>query len=264
MKTIGLIKTFSLLFLIFLSLRLYSSAVGYPKSHSPEELLQQMLSGEYKSNYKAVKWHATPGDINEFNGLLGEGGTLYSFIDTTFIVQRGNDTVYYTIFRTAPMIINEYGDFVNSNNCHVCGVNLGYLSYTIEKDSIYIIKFKRNFAAHGSFGERSYNLSMINLGDGYELFKVDDIYEGMGTTSVATMFYQDGELKLSVISAENNRGNREQNQKGYYEFKSDFSFDNNNHSVIIRQSGYMIDEMSGRKVPINKTRKFIIDNYTDI
>ena len=262
MNIIRLIKIFCLMSLTLLSLSLYSSPEGYPKSYSPEELLQKMLSGEYLSSYNAVKWNGTPGDMHEFNGLLGEKGTLYSFVDTIFIVQRGSDTMYYTVFRTAPMIISEDGDFVNSNNCHVCGVNLGLFSYTIENDSIYIYKFKRNFATHGSFGEKSYDLSMVNLGDGYELLKVDDIYEGMGTTSFITRFYLDGELKLSMISAENNRGSRDKNQNGYYEFTSDFSYDNNDRSIIIKQSGYRIDERRGRKIPIFKIHKTTIDNYS--
>jgi hypothetical protein len=138
---------------------------------------------------------------------------------------------------------------------HVCGVNLGYVSYTIENDSIYIYKFKRSFATHGSFGEKSYDLSMVNLGDGYELLKVDDIYEGMGTTSFITRFYLDGELKFSMISAENNRGSRDKNQNGYYEFTSDFSYDNNDRSIIIKQSGYRIDERRVEKYRYLKSIK---------
>ncbi|RYF84515.1 MAG: hypothetical protein EOO03_14685 [Chitinophagaceae bacterium] len=164
------------LLLVLFSNNLYAAPVGYAASAIPAEILTHLLNGEYKANVKGVKWNATPGDIHEFNGQLGERNDLYSFVDTTMVIDRGTEKIYYTIFRTAPMITNEDGEFVNANSCHVCGVALGYFSYTIEDDSIYIQKFRRNFATHGSFGEKSYTLSLINLGDGYELLKVDDPY----------------------------------------------------------------------------------------
>ncbi len=237
-------------------------AQAYPASYTPVELLTQLLDGELRANSNSVKWSATPGDMHEFNGQLVKNSVLYSFVDTTMVIDRGNEKVFYTIFRTAPMITNEEGEFVNANNCHVCGVNLGYFSYTIENDSIYVNKFKRNFATHGSFGEKSYTLSMINLGDGYELVKVDDPYEGMGISSVATKFYQDGELLLSMISEENNRGNREKDQKAYYQFKTDFNYNNKEHIIIVKQTGYRIDEDSAKRQLINKTRKLVFDSYT--
>ena len=250
-----------LLFVLFAN-NLFASPPGYPASVTPSEILTHLLNGEYKANQKAVKWNATPGDIHEFNGQLGENSVLYSFVDTTMVIERENEKVYFTIFHTAPIVTNEDGEFVNANNCHVCGLNLGYFSYTIESDSIYVNKFKRNFATHGSFGAKSYNLSMINLGDGYELLKVDDPYEGMGINSVATRFYQNGELMLSFISKENNSGNRDKDQKGYYEFNTDSSYNNMEHTITVKQSGYRIDEDSGRKIQINKTKKLLVDNYT--
>lgn len=247
---------------ILISYCMVASPVSYPKSYTPENMLEHLLSGEYNTDRKAVKWYATPGDIHEFNGQLGENRALFSFVDTTMIIKRGDENVYYTIFRTAPMITSEEGDFVNANSCHICGVNLGYFSYTIENDSIYITKFKRNFATHGSFGAKSFSLSMINLGDGYELLKVDDPYEGMGITSVTTRFYQDGELMLGMISEENNSGNRDKNQKGYYEFITDFTYNDKEHTILIKQTGYRIDEKSGKKISMNKTKKLIFDSYT--
>lgn len=241
---------------------LFASPIGYPASYTPAELLSHLFNGEYKADKKGVKWSATPGDIHEFNGQLGEQNVLYSFIDTTMTIDREGEKIYYTIFHTSPMVINEEGKLVNPNNCHVCGVNLGYFSYIIENDSIYIQKFKRNFATHGSFGEKSYDLSMINLGNGYELLKVDDPYEGMGTASVATRFYQDGELMLSMISTENNRGNRAKNQKGYYEFKTDYAYNNKAQTITVRQTGYRIDEHSGKRIPTSKIKKLNLDNYT--
>lgn len=251
------------MWLMFLfSNSLYASPVAYPVNYTPAELLTALLSGAYDANQKSVKWSATAGDIHEFNGQLGEQNVLYSFIDTTIIINREGEKIYYTIFHTSPMVVNEEGEFVNPNNCHVCGVNLGYFSYTIENDSIYIQKFKRNFATHGSFGEKSYTLSMINLGDGYELLKVDDPYEGMGINSVATRFYQDGELLLSMISEENNSGNHDKDQKGYYEFITDFSYHDKEHTILIKQTGYRIHEKSGKKIPTNETKKLIFDSYT--
>ncbi|NTS43819.1 hypothetical protein HRG84_23255 [Flavisolibacter sp. BT320] len=250
------------LLLVLLSNNLYAAPVGYPASATPSEILTHLLNGEYKVNVKGVKWNATPGDIHEFNGQLGEKSVLYSFVDTTMVISRENEKVYYTIFRTAPMMTNEDGEFVNANSCHVCGVALGYFSYTIEDDSIYIQKFKRNFATHGSFGEKSYSLSIINLGDDYELLKVDDPYEGMGTASVATRFYQEGELMLSMISKENNRGNTYENQKGYYEFKTEYAYNDKAHTITIKQTGYRIDEQKGKRILINKIKKLNFDNYT--
>ena len=91
--------------------------------------------------------------------------------------------------------------------------------------------------------------------DGYELLKVDDQYEGMGITSVGTKFYREGELMLSMITEENNRGNRNRNQKGYYEFNTDFAYSNKAHSVTVKQTGYRIDELSGKRKNISKIRK---------
>jgi hypothetical protein len=254
-------KVLGIAFLL-MSCCLHASPIGYPTNYTPENILINLLSGEYNAKFNAVKWSATPGDIHEFNGQFGENRALFSFVDTTMMFKRGDENVYYTIFRTSPMITNEEGKFENANNCHVCGVNLGYFSYTIENDSIYIQKFKRNFATHGSFGAKSYTLSMINLGDGYELLKVDDPYEGMGITSVSTRFYQDGELLLSMISEENNSGNREKEKKGYYEFITDFSYNDKEHTILIKQTGYRIHEKSGKKIVTNKTKKLIFDSYT--
>jgi methionine-rich copper-binding protein CopC len=247
---------------VLISYSLNAAPVSYPKSITPEKMLEHLLSGEYKKGLNAVEWHATPGDIHEFNGQFGDNQTLYTIVDTTFILLRGDEKVYYTIFRTAPMIRHEEGEFVNASNCHACGVNLGYFSYTIENDSLHVTKFRRNFATHGSFGAKSYNLSMVNLGEGYELLKVDDPYDGMGITSVSTKFYQDGELMLSLISKENNGGYREKNQKGYYEFNTSFTYDNNAQTINIRQTGYRIDEKSGKRIPISKAKKLSPDNYT--
>ena len=250
------------LLLLLLSNNLSASSYGYPASYTPADLLSHLLKGEYNANQQSVKWPATPGDIHEFNAQLAENSVLYSFVDTTMAIQRENQKVYYAIFRTAAMITNEEGKFANANNCHVCGVNLGYVSYRIENDSIYVDKFRRNFATHGAFGSNSYSLSLINLGEGYELLRIDDPYDGMGIHSVATSFYQDGVLMLSMISKENNGGYREKKQKGYYEFNTSFVYDNNTQTITIRQTGYRMNEKSGKKIPINKTKTLIYDNYT--
>lgn len=234
----------------------------FHKSQSPQEILKYQLAGDVDAKNNAVKWNATPADIHEFNGAFIEKPVLYTIVDTTFKVKRESDTLYYVIFRTAPMITDEEGNFVNSNSCHVCGVNLGYFSYTIENDSIYLNNFKRNFATHGSFGSKTYTLSFVNLGDGYELLRVDDAYEGMGTASVSTRFYAGGELMLSIISKENNSGNRDKGQKGYYEFKTDYAFSKKDHTIIVKQTGYSIDEKTGKKALTNKIKKFIYNNNT--
>jgi len=248
--------------LMLISYQLNASPAGYPISYKPKDLLKELLAGEGINGLNGVKWYATPGDVLEFNAHFSETGVLYSIIDTTFAFDREGEKLYYVIFGTAPMVTNEEGDFVNSNSCHVCGVNLGYFSYTTDNDSIYVNKFKRNFAVHGSFGEKSYTLSIINLGDAYDLLRVDDPYEGMGIFSVTTRFYKDGELVLSMISEENNSGNREKTKKGYYEFETDFAYSNKVSVITVKQTGYRIDEKSGKKEPINKTRRLYFDNYT--
>lgn len=240
----------------------HASPLRYPAFYTPDVLLTALLNGEYHANKKAVKWLATPADIHEFNGQLGENNFLYSVVDTTMVIERATEKVYFIIFRTAPMVTNEEGEWVNANNCHVCGVKLGYCSYTIEGDSIYVQKFSRNFATHGSFGEKTYSLSIIDLGDGYELLKVDDPYEGMGTTSVSTRFYMDGELMLSMISKENNSGSRNKNEKGYYEFRTAFDYNRERHTITIRQTGYSIHEQTGKRMVTNKTKKLVVDDYT--
>lgn len=255
-------KTVLCIVLLLSTCVIHASFVSYSAYYKPADLLTNLLSGEWDAKHHVVKWRATPGDVHEFNGVLSAQSMLYSFIDTTFAVDLDGEKQYYVVFHTAPMMTNEDGEFVNANSCHVCGVNLGYFTYSKDKDSIYVDKFKRNFAKHGSFGSRSYSLSIINMGDGYELLKVDDPYEGMGTASVATRFYQEGELLLSIISKENNSGSRNKNEKGYYEFKTAFAYDPKMHTITIRQTGYRLHEQTGRKIVTDKKKKLIVDNYT--
>lgn len=212
--------------------------------------------------HNAVKWKATPGDVEEFNGQQGSPAVLYSFVDTTFSIDRADGKLYLILFHTAPMATSENGEFENINNCHACGVSLGYLSYTVEGDSIDVQQFKRNFATHGSFGKPSYTLSFINLGEGYELLRVDDRYEGMGVVSVSTRFYSYGELMLSLISKEATTGKGRKTEKGYYEFETAFAYDKKRHTITVKQTGYRIDEKSGKKIETNKTKKLVVDNNT--
>ncbi|RYF84516.1 MAG: hypothetical protein EOO03_14690 [Chitinophagaceae bacterium] len=65
-----------------------------------------------------------------------------------------------------------------------------------------------------------------------------------------------------MISKENNRGNRNRNQKGYYEFKTDYTYNSKAHSITVKQTGYRIEEQSGKKTTINKIKKLYFDNYT--
>ena len=260
--TKGLKRKAICIFFFIISYGVHAAPAGYPLSYSPKDMLIDLLAGQWDAQYNTVKWKATPGDVHEFNGVLSTQPFLYSVVDTTFVMGRGDEQRYYVVFSTAPMMADETGELVNANSCHVCGVNLGFFSYTKDNDSIYLDKFKRNIATHGSFGSRPYALSLINLGDGYELLQVDDPYEGMGTTSIATRFYSDGELVLSMISAENNQGNRERNEKGYYEFTTAFTYDPKMHSITIRQTGYRIGEQSGKKIVTNKTKKLVLDNNT--
>ena len=242
------------------------SAAAYPQRYTPsathQEMLVDLLSGAWDANHQGIIWKGTAGDMHEFNAQLNPNPYLYTFVDTCFAIDRGADTLYYVVFRTAAMTTNEAGGLVPVNSCHVCGLNIGYYSYTVDQDSIYLHRFKRNLATHGSFGAPTYTLSMINLGEGYALLKVDDPYEGMGIHSVSTRFYADGELVLSMISAENNSGSREKNEQGYYEFHTGFTYGPELHAITIRQRGYRIDEQSGKKEAINKTKKLKLDQHT--
>ena len=233
----------------------------YHVSEPKENILRELLGGEIDSLHHALKWNPTPGDIQEFNAQVGDGH-LYTFIDTTFEVKDEGIATVYIIFYTAPMVIDEEGKFVNANSCHVCGVNMGYISLTRDNDSLYIDRYWRNFTSHGTFGANNYSLSFINMGDGYELLKIDDPYSGMGVASVATKFYMDGDLLLSFISKENNGGNRKKNQKGYYEFKTTYTYDKVNHKMKISQVGFKMDEKTGRSILTNKTKTLRIDGYT--
>ena len=67
---------------------------------------------------------------------------------------------------------------------------------------------------------------------------------------------------LSMISEENNSGNLDNDQKGYYEFKTDFTYNDTEHTILIKQTGYRIHEQSGKKIPTNETKKLIFDSYT--
>ena len=121
---------------------LFASPLSYPASYTPKDLLVNLLSGEWDAKYSAVKWNATPCDLYGFNWELSEQLIIYPVIDTTFVICCGVEKLYYVVFSSAPMLTNEEGEFANANSCHV-------------RD--------------------------LNLGDGYELLKVDDPYEGIGT-----------------------------------------------------------------------------------
>lgn len=232
----------------------------YHFSEPKENILRNLLGGEIDTLHNAVKWNPTPGDVHEFNAL-GDG-SLYTFVDTSFEVKGEGTSTIHIIFYTAPMVTDEDGEFVNANSCHVCGVSLGYISLTKDNDSLYMNRYRRNFATHGTFGAKNYAISFVNIGDGYELIKIDDAYNGMGVESVATYFYMDGQPLLSFISKENNSGNREKNQKGYYEFKTSYSYDKVNHKMKISQTGFKIDEKTGKKLLTNKTKTLNVDGYT--
>ena len=65
-----------------------------------------------------------------------------------------------------------------------------------------------------------------------------------------------------MISKENNLGNREKTQKGYYEFKTEYAYNTKAHTITIKQRGYKINEQSGKRVSINKIKKLNFDSYS--
>jgi len=229
---------------------------------TPSGILSNLLNGKLDSTSGIIKWSATEGDIIEYHGQLIDSQYLYSSIDTVFTINRNNETAYLAIFSTAPMTKDDTGKMVNANDCHVCGLKLGYFTYNIVNDSLQIQTFRKNFATHGTFGEKSYTISFVNLGDGYELIKIDDPYSGMGISTVTTKFYMDGELLLSMISKEDNAGNYDSTQKGYYEFNTDFAYKPMKHSINIAQTGFKIDEISGKRIAILKRKELPFDQYS--
>jgi len=229
---------------------------------TPSGILSNLLNGNLDSASGIIKWAATEGDIIEYNGQLIDSQYLYSSIDTVFTIKRNNETEYLAVFSTAPMTKDDMGKMVSASDCHVCGLKIGYFTYTIVNDSLQIQTFRKNFATHGTFGEKSYLVSFVNLGDGYEILKIDDPYNGMGISTVTTKFYMSGELLLSMISREDNAGNYDSTQKGYYEFKTDFAYNPSKHTININQTGFKIDEISGKRKSILKRKELPFDQYS--
>lgn len=226
---------------------------------SKNDILKYFLSGEEDAETGYIKWKPSRSDIYEFNGILGDG-FLYSRVDS-FFTSTDESSESLLVFHTISMVQDE-GKKTTANSCHVCGVNMGYIAFTKEADSLYPVRFKKNFATHGSFGAVSYKLHHINFGDGYDLIRVDDAYNGMGTESVASVFYYNGEKILSMVSSENNSGNKEKNQKGYYEFSTHFSFNKENHTLSAAQTGFTIDEKTGKRVLTKKIKTWKFEGDT--
>ena len=229
---------------------------------TPSAVLSNLLNGNLDSTTGTIKWTATEGDIIEYNGQFTDSQFLFSTIDTIFTINQNNETEYLAVFSTAPMTKDDTGKMVNANDCHVCGLKLGYFTYSFVNDSLQIHNFRKNFATHGSFGEKSYLISFVNLGDGYEILKIDDPYNGMGISTVTTKFYMSGELLLSMISREDNAGNYDSTQKGYYEFKTEFAYNPSKHTININQTGFKIDEISGKRKSILKRKELPFDQYS--
>lgn len=254
-------KVFFTLALILLLCKIYAqpSPATFSVNGNKNDILKYFLNGEDDTETGYIKWKPSRSDIYEFNGNLGDG-FLYSKVDSLFSsTDEASESLL--IFHTISMVEDE-GKKISANNCHVCGVNMGYIAFTKDADSLYPVRFKKNFATHGSFGAVSYKLHHIDFGDGYQLIRVDDAYNGMGTESVATVFYYNGEKILSMVSSENNSGNREKNQKGYYEFTTHFSFNKENHTISAIQTGFSIDEKTGKRVPTKKTKTWKFEGDT--
>lgn len=223
------------------------------------EILANFLGGQKDPVTGYVKWEPTISDILDFNGEFGDGA-LYSKVDT-FFTSKDPSGVNYIVFHTISMI-EEEGKMTSANYCHMCGVNMGLITLKEEKDSLYFNALDKNFATQGSFGRPEYKLQHIDFGGGEQLIRIDDPYDGMGVESVSTTLYDGGTKILSMISKENNSGARERNQKGYYEFKTDFILNKKDNTITAKQTGFKIDENTGKKVLINKIKKWENDGFT--
>lgn len=228
--------------------------ISLPASAGNTELLEKIFEGKFDAETESIKWKASAADIAEYNGLFGNS---YLYTKADKVVKDGNSVLL--IFHTSPMVKDEDGKMTDANSCHACGTTFGYAVFEKSEDSLVLTRLKRNFGQHGSFGASNYKVSTIDLKDGYNLIRIDETYSGMGQTSTSTSLYYDGDMVLNMISAEDIKGNKEKNEKGYYEFKTQFSFNTKNKTITAVQTGFKINETTSKREVTNKKKVWAFD-----
>lgn len=243
---------FLLPFLISLTIANISVAqksISLPLNATPLQMLGKIFDGKHEPSVNGVKWQPTAADLAEFNGTLGDG-YLYSVVDK--FVKEGNSQIL--IFHTSSFSKDDDGKFTDANSCHACGTTFGYAVFETVDDQLVLTTLKRAFAVRGSFGASNYKVYYYNLGNGYNIIRIDDTYDGMGISSTSTSLYSLGNQVLSMVSTENNKGSKGKSEKGYYEFKTSFVFSTKNQTITATQTGYRINEATGKKELTNKKK----------
>lgn len=259
MKKVSFILPIALLSVVFCFSQ--TSVLKAPLNSTPTELVAKVFEGEWDKETAAVKWKPGIADIFEFNGTIGNE-FLYTRPDTAFTYGAKGDETLTIICHTNAMQLSDEGKMENANSCHVCGTMVSVLEFSVREDGYYLNKVIKTLGSHGTFGSPEYKLTPIDLGNGYRLLKVDDPYSGMGMNSVATMLYDGDRQVLHMISEENNAGAREPKEKGYYEFKTKFTFNKKTQEITAMQTGYRLDEKTGKRTPIQKVKKWKYDGFT--
>jgi hypothetical protein len=240
----------SLLLCFFLSLNLQAQQfITAPMNTSYNELLEKVFDGKWDKETGSIKWKATIADLYELSGTLGDG-FLYTKLDTAFVYENS----LYLVSHTSSYMKNSEGEIENTNSCHVCGTHISLIIFDIVDNTYSLSTVKKNMGQHGTFGEPNYILKLVDLGNSYILLQIDDGYSGMGITSINTTFYYYGLPVLNMISSEDNSGSFEPHQKGYYTFNTKFVFNKKNQTIKAIQTGYKMDEKTGKHIPTAKTK----------
>ena len=241
-----------------------ATAQHYPltfhKNENRNAILQSLLQGRESVSPKGIQWKASQAQLLEMNGNFGDG-FLYSQVDTIFKMNN-NYNYEYVFFYTTSFVNVEGEGWQVANSCHACGVTVGYFILGPEGDSVSVKKLNTMLTTSGTFGEPSYDITVIDLGAGYELTKIDDPYSGNGINTVSTSFYFMDEQVLSFVSEEDNSGMRDKNEKGYYEFNTKIKADAHNQKLILSKTGFEINETTCKRVPIAKNKTINFEGYT--
>lgn len=240
----------SVLFFLLLTTNLQAQQfITAPLSTSYNELLEKVFEGKWDKERESIKWKATTADRYEMGGILGDG-FLYTKLDTAFVYENS----LYLVAHTSSYMKNDSGEVENTNSCHVCGTTVSLITFDIIDNTYNLSTVKRNMGQHGTFGEPAYSLKLVDLGNSNMLLQINDGYSGMGINTVNTTFYYYGLPVLNMISSEDNSGSFNPNQKGFYTFHTTFVFNKKNQTIKAVQTGYKIDEKTGKRMATAKTK----------
>lgn len=228
-----------------------------PLSTPYNDLLEKVFEGKWDKETGSIKWKASMADIYEFGGTLGDG-FLYTKLDTAIVYEN----TLYLLAHTSSYMKNEDGEVENTNSCHICGTTISFITFSMIDDTYNLSTVKKNIGHHGTFGEPNYSFKLIDLGNSNLLLQIDDGYSGMGINSITTTFYYYGLPVLNMISSENNSGSYDPDKKGYYVFNTKFVFNNKNQIIKAIQTGYRMDEKTGKRIATDKTKLWKFEGNT--